>query len=359
MAADGSPWWRLHLWEIVPARDVAAVGLFCFVIYVIRELSAVTIPIALAFGAAYALEPAVQWTVKRWHWARWVSSVALLTTVTSALVGVSIVLGPSLVTDTRGLLEQMTRRLDELDMWIQSTLPPSWGAYLGSSEDWLEPSGAVTGGLDALNAAMTFVAISGYLLAATVFTMMMFVFFSTKMPQFAKAIQWVPKSQRRTTLALAKRFEATFGAYFRGQAVVALFTTLGFAIGFSIAGVPSALTIAVIGGLFSFIPNGQAIGPLLAILLGLSSPETPVSAAVAYPLIVYVITQSAETFVVTPLVQSSNTRLPTAWVLGALIAGASVGGVLGVFLAIPVAGCVRIAIRQVVAPRLKAYVDRT
>ncbi|MEM6789904.1 MAG: AI-2E family transporter [Myxococcota bacterium] len=343
----------------MPVRDLTALSLLALVAWAAYALRAVTIPVVIAFAAAYAFDPCVRWTRDRWSWPRWLSSTLALTGVSSLALGLAVAFGPALIADTEQFVSGLRLRLANVDAWVETTLPAAWAESLGSSRDWVRPSQLFHGALDALSAATTFVALAGFFITSVVFTMMLFVFFSVRMPALDQVMRWVPKSQRATALFLVRRFRDTFGGYIRGQAVVAVFTTVGFALGFSLAGVPSALTVAAIGGFFSFIPNGQVAGPLLAILLGLTGGEGDVSSAVAYPLIVYFFTQSLETFVVTPLVQSSHTRLPVAWVLGSLLAGATVGGVVGVFLAIPVAAFLRIVAREIVGPRLTRYAERT
>jgi predicted PurR-regulated permease PerM len=128
-----------------------------------------------------------------------------------------------------------------------------------------------------------------------------------------------------------------------------------FAIGFSAVGVPHALVAALAGGAFSLIPNGQASGWILAVLFGVleRGGEAAWVTTLLYPSIVYAISQSLEVFVITPLVQGSYARLHPLAVLAALIGGASVGGVFGILVAIPLTACAKIVLEDAIEPALR------
>ena len=170
-----------------------------------------------------------------------------------------------------------------------------------------------------------------------------------------------PANRRQLAAEVLGEVRDVLSGFARGQILVALFTTAGFLVGFSLVGVPHALVAALIGGVFSIIPNGQASGWLVAILLSALERDPAASfdwlSIVVLPTSVYAVTQSLETFVVTPLVQGSRTRLHPLAVLGALIAGGAVGGLAGVFLAIPAAACGRIIIARILLPAMRTRAD--
>jgi predicted PurR-regulated permease PerM len=90
----------------------------------------------------------------------------------------------------------------------------------------------------------------------------------------------------------------------------------------------------------------------LALAFGLLERGFPIdwTVTVIYPTLVYAISQSLETFVITPLVQGSYTRMHPLAVLAALICGASVGGVFGILVAIPLMASGKIILHHVVKP---------
>jgi predicted PurR-regulated permease PerM len=112
-------------------------------------------------------------------------------------------------------------------------------------------------------------------------------------------------------------------------AVVGLLTWIGL----SLLGVKLALSLAVIAGLLSFIPNfGPIMSVVPAVLVGLS--QRPILAL--WVLVLYIVIQVVESYIITPLVQrQAVSLLPVFLILGQVALGI-ISGVLGLALATPV-----------------------
>ena len=106
------------------------------------------------------------------------------------------------------------------------------------------------------------------------------------------------------------------------------------AIGLQILGVPLALALGVIAGLLSFIPY---IGPILAFapagLIALSESPT----TLLYALILYAVAQLLESYLITPIIERRVVQLPPALVITVQVIMGVLLGLLGMFLATPVA----------------------
>ena len=104
-----------------------------------------------------------------------------------------------------------------------------------------------------------------------------------------------------------------------------------------------AFTLAIIGGIMEFIPY---VGPLIALIpaaiigLGISWK----AAAIIVGL--YLIIQQVENNVLVPKVMSKALDLSPFLVFIIMLAGASLGGVLGIILAIPLAGMCRVIVEE-------------
>lgn len=115
-------------------------------------------------------------------------------------------------------------------------------------------------------------------------------------------------------------------------------------IGLSILGVPIALTLGILAGLLSFIPN---FGPILSAIpaLLIAFIDSPITAV--YVLILYVGVQIIESNVVTPLIERETVELPPALtVIFQLGLGALVGG-LGLVLATPLLAMIVVIVQLV------------
>ena len=107
-------------------------------------------------------------------------------------------------------------------------------------------------------------------------------------------------------------------------------------------GIPLAFTLGLLTGILNFIPN---IGPILAaipaVLLGL----TVGSNKALYVVLLYVVIQNLEGFVLTPLVQQRTVALPPAVIILSQVLLGVLMGSLGVLLATPLAASVLVLVK--------------
>jgi predicted PurR-regulated permease PerM len=114
-------------------------------------------------------------------------------------------------------------------------------------------------------------------------------------------------------------------------------------IGFWIIGMPLALILGVFAGLMNFIPN---LGPLiwLAPTMLLALMQSPAQAL--YVGILFVVVQTAEGYVITPLVQQRMVHLSPAVALGVQVIFGALWGFAGLALATPFAAIALVLIQK-------------
>lgn len=114
-------------------------------------------------------------------------------------------------------------------------------------------------------------------------------------------------------------------------------------IGFLAIGLPLALILGSFAGVTNFIPN---LGPLIwlgpALLIALAQNPN----AAVYVLILFVIVQTAEGYLLTPLVQQRMTHLPPAVTLSAQVLMGTLLGFGGLALATPLAAAALVAVQM-------------
>jgi predicted PurR-regulated permease PerM len=115
-------------------------------------------------------------------------------------------------------------------------------------------------------------------------------------------------------------------------------------VGLSILGVPLSLTLGLIAGLLSFIPN---FGPIMSAVpaLLLAFIESPISAL--YVAILFIVVQIIESNLVTPYIERQTVELPPALtVFAQLSLGVIIGGV-GLILATPLLALIVVIVQSV------------
>jgi predicted PurR-regulated permease PerM len=128
-----------------------------------------------------------------------------------------------------------------------------------------------------------------------------------------------------------------------GKSAAMLIVAILTWIGLIFLGVPLALTLGLIAGLFDFIPN---IGPIIAGLPAVLIALTVSPATALYVLIFYIVVQTVESYVLTPILQNKTVHLPPALTIFAqVLLGVLVGG-LGLILATPLAAVVFVLVRM-------------
>lgn len=158
----------------------------------------------------------------------------------------------------------------------------------------------------------------------------------------------VPNDYRTDFDQIWRRVRRMLYAYVRGQIIVAGLIGILSGIACLVLGLPDAVALGLIAGITAIIPYlGPFLGAVPAILVGLAGgPIKALLVAIAYFVISNVILN-----LVYPKVMGDAVRLPPLLVIVALIAGFSWAGILGMFVAVPLAAMLRILFDHIY-PRL-------
>lgn len=157
-------------------------------------------------------------------------------------------------------------------------------------------------------------------------------------------VKLFPRRHRHRAAEVTASIGDTLRWWLIGKVGSMIFIGLLTWIGLSIIGVPLALTLGLIAGLLSFIPNfGPIISALPALLLAfIDSPITAV-----YVLGLYIGVQLIESNIVTPLIERETVELPPALTIVFQLALAVLVGGLGLVLATPLLAVIMVLVQMV------------
>jgi predicted PurR-regulated permease PerM len=151
----------------------------------------------------------------------------------------------------------------------------------------------------------------------------------------------VPKGYRTDAHAVAADIYRMLGAYMRGQLVICALIGLVTGVALWIVGIPYALALGIVAGVTAFIPF---IGPFLGAL-----PAVAVAAFVSHNsgkvvavLILYFVISNVVYNFISPKVFGDAVHLSPMLIIIAFVVGGYLGGILGLFVAVPVAATLRI-----------------
>jgi len=159
-------------------------------------------------------------------------------------------------------------------------------------------------------------------------------------------LAFMPADRRAGARDAWNEIETRLGLWVRGQ--LTLMGVMGVATGvaYSLLGLPGALLLALIAAITEAIPIvGPLLGAIPAVLVATTvSPELALIVAG-----VYVVLQLVEGSILVPFVMRNAIGISPLLVLLSLLVGGTVGGLVGAFLAVPVAASVEIVLTRLQA----------
>ena len=182
----------------------------------------------------------------------------------------------------------------------------------------------------------------GQLLLVMVLTLM---FLGDPLSYRKALVRLFPSFYRRRADSILSECEIALDNWFGGIIINSLFIgTLSF-IGLSIIGIRLVLAHALLAGLLNFIPN---IGPTLSVVLPMTVAllDTGGFVKAGLVLILYVVVQQVESYWLTPTVMAKQVSLLPAATLLAQITCLQLFGVIGLFLALPLAVIAQVWIKR-------------
>jgi predicted PurR-regulated permease PerM len=150
--------------------------------------------------------------------------------------------------------------------------------------------------------------------------------------------------EKKVTLVITD-IENSLGRWVRGQITLSLIVGFLVYIGLTALGVPSALPLALIAGIFEIVPIiGPTISAIPSILIALAlSPILALATAALYFVI-----QQLENNLIVPTVMSRAVGVNPLITIIALLIGAKLAGIMGVIISVPVVVIIKIIIRDLV-----------
>ncbi len=340
--APSSARWSPDTKRLVALFSVILIGL------TINRFNFVLGPLAIALLLVYLLNPIADFLERQLRFRRTVAVLALLLFVLALLILLSILLVRSIVAQLQSLqldLDQIGAQISRLlaqpvligDFHVD--LQQVFDQLRGSISSFLEP---------VVNRAVGFGAD-----VAQGFVWLIFIFISAfyLMKDSHRILAWfdaaVPPGFRSDFVHLRRQMAQTWNNFFRGQLVLAI--TMGVVVGLAMwaIGLPNALIIGVLFGVLEVVPNfGPVLASIPTVLIALfqGSNWLFVDNNVAFTVVVIILSfilQQVENVILVPRILGHHLNLHPVAVLVAVIAGASVAGVLGILLASPILATLR------------------
>lgn len=318
---------------------------------VLKRLAPVLMPVVVAMGIAYLLDPLVERLSKKMSRT---AATSLLLVGFLVLVGSLVaVFVPLIAHDLRVFIGDLPAMVDRAAVWIEDTtgydVPDDWMAYLQGPEvrGMLEQA---AGPLAAFAAAIVggFFAVLGFLAEILLIPVFAFYFLLDWHGILGHIRRIIPPRHRAQVIDVVKEIDGVVSSWIRGQFMVMAILAVLYAISFKIIGIHLAITIGLIVGLLTIIPFlGTIAGAgitLTVVLLDWNGPRDLMAVGG-----VFVVLHVLESMILTPKVVGKKVGLGEASAMFAVIAGGNLLGFTGVLLAVPIAASVAVLVRRAFA----------
>lgn len=313
---------------------VVAVLLALAFLWVVRDIVVV---ILLALVIASAMEPMVDY-LSRKKIPRTVSVMGAYLIVIAIVGGIITLMAPLVSEQFHVLSKNLPQYIQDFQTRYPSLSAFFGGADLGSLIQSLFSGG---GGADALFsrtvgffnglfAVVSVLVISFYLVAA-----------DRGMKHFIHDL--VPTAHQKVVMNLIEKVQHKMGLWVVGQLILSVFIFALTYIGLTILGVKYALFLALIAGLLEVVPY---VGPFLSAIPAVFFALIQSPALVVGVIILYVVIQKTEGYVLVPKVMEKTVGTSPLVVLLALLVGFKLAGILGLLLAVPLAGAITVVIHE-------------
>jgi len=151
-------------------------------------------------------------------------------------------------------------------------------------------------------------------------------------------VDLVPVARRPLVEELIGVLDSNVGIFIRGSLIRCLAVGVITTIVLLIIGMPYAMLLGLIAGVFNFI---LYIGPYIAAVPALLLSFSPLTPSPILIILIYVGIQLVDGMFLAPVVLGRIIKLRPITIIVSILAGGSMAGLLGMVLAVPVAGTVR------------------
>ncbi len=155
----------------------------------------------------------------------------------------------------------------------------------------------------------------------------------------------IPLQLRKSVMSLMGEIDDVLSHFVHGQLLVCSILAFLYGIGLAISGVPLGFAIGILAGLAAFIPYfGTILGVTLSVLMVLLDWQgigPLIGIAVTFSIV-----QTLESFLITPKVVGDRVGLSPVAVIIALLLGGEILGFAGILIAVPTAAVLKILLKH-------------
>src|SRR6266545_2599556 len=311
-------------------------------LYGVYSIRGILVQVLVALFITVSLEPAVHWLTLR-GMRRGLAVTAIFVVAFGALFAFLISVIPSLVTQGRELIADLPGYLASLQ---------ARSAQFRGLNDRFNLSTQLEGMIGSVPSRIGtgVLGFTGRLFGALFSALTVLVFtayFMADLPRLRNGLVRLFPADRRVS---AKQVVDKVGGYMIGNIIISIVAGVFSYLAFRLLGVRFAVPLAVVVAVFDMIPMiGATLGAVVGVAVALfTSPLWPTTVLLAAFFVAY---QQIENYLIAPRVLKTTVDIGAAAVLLAGLIGATLLGLVGALMAIPVAAALNVLVNERLAVR--------
>ena len=335
---------------------LAIIALAAVVWMVVSKILLVAIVLIGAGFFAYLIYPVIAWLERR-RWPRWLAITTVYLLLALLLTGVGAFAGPrvtvqgrTFIHDFPTLVSQLRDGIVSANNSLLSAAPEETRQTIANLFDQLVSdlqAYAGTAAGQALRIALNVVSVITGLIIVPILAFYILLDLDRLRDG---TIALFPARYREHILGVLHDIDAVLGGFIRGQVIVAaVVATLATVILLAFH-IKYALLIGVFVGVMDVIPYVGAIaGAIPAMILAIFEHGAVWGVLVA---LAFFAMYELEGHFIAPFIVGQRVGLPPLMVIVAILIGAEVGGILGMFVSVPLAGIIRVLWNRFAHPQV-------
>ncbi|MEA2715076.1 MAG: hypothetical protein QOG91_104 [Candidatus Parcubacteria bacterium] len=314
-------------------------------------MSDIVLVVLAAIVIASAIEPVVR-RLKRHKFHRVLAVILIYVVVTAIVSAILIFFVPVVANDAVSFLNNLPRNISLEELWSPisnigfnfGSVPQTFSQHTISVSDFISGLQAVIVGTSASAFHTASVLFGGVLSFLLIVVLSFYLAVQEEgVGDFLRIL--APVKHHNYIMDLWKRSQRKIGLWLQGQIILGIVVGILVYVVLMLLGIPHALLLAVLAGIFEIIPVfGPIISSIPAILLAFADRGFGTGVLLVA---LYVIIYQFESQLFYPLVVKKIVGISPIVVILALVVGAKLAGLLGALVAVPLSGALMEYVRDI------------
>jgi predicted PurR-regulated permease PerM len=331
----------------VSARTILLVSAAAAIAWALASIANVLLVILVSVFSVAVLSPVVTAMERRFGWSRGLCSTVLVLVIVFVIGVVALVLAQAI----GGAVRDLSHALPHI---VDKARHSNLGKLINGGSDSLDTlrkhASDITRGVAKVSGGVAHVGVSAFGAVTLVFSVVFLTLYG--LIDERRARDWVGgllyRNDRERYLQVTDRIVQTTSRYMLGNLAISVVCATVYGVTAVILGLPYPLALAVIAGILDLVPNvGATIAGVVIALIALS---VSLEAMIVF-LIVIVVYQQIENYVLQPTIIGKAAQLSGFAVLASVLAFGALFGLIGAIIGVPIAAGLQIVAEELTANR--------